>query len=73
MTLFDSLLPIVLALAAGSIAGRLMPGTINVRLIKLIAPLVWFLPFLIGAKFGAVMCSRQQVSLRRRRHCYCSP
>ncbi|MDQ7990691.1 MAG: lysine exporter LysO family protein [Candidatus Dactylopiibacterium sp.] len=61
MPLIQSILPIVLALAAGYLAGRRMPAPLKARLIRLIAPLVWLLLFLIGAEFGEVISSARSV------------
>lgn len=58
---FYSLLPIVLALAGGFIAGKIIPHRFGSGLIRLILPLVWLLLFLIGVEFGEVILSAQSV------------
>ncbi|AVS73214.1 lysine exporter LysO family protein [Paracidovorax cattleyae] len=61
MDVLQSLLPIVLALAAGFAAGRFLPGKIGSMLVRCILPLVWLLLFLIGAEFGEVILSARSV------------
>jgi uncharacterized membrane protein YbjE (DUF340 family) len=57
-----SILPIVIALATGYVMGRIVAARVSGLLIKLIAPLVWALLFLIGSEFGEVISSAHAVS-----------
>ncbi|MBJ7262366.1 MAG: lysine exporter LysO family protein [Burkholderiaceae bacterium] len=57
MPLLESLLPILLALAAGYLLGRRMPARWSGLAGRLVIPLVWLLLFLIGIEFGAVITS----------------
>ncbi|MDA8444971.1 lysine exporter LysO family protein [Paracidovorax valerianellae] len=61
MGVFYALLPIVLALAGGFVAGKIIPARFGGALIRLILPLVWLLLFLIGVEFGEVILSAQSV------------
>lgn len=61
MGVFYFLLPIVLALVGGFLAGKIIPPRFCKRLIGWILPLVWLLLFLIGVEFGEVILSAQSV------------
>lgn len=61
MGIIHALMPIVLALAAGFVVGRLLPEAVAAFIARLITPLVWLLLFLIGLEFGEVISSAQAV------------
>ena len=57
MPLLESLLPILLALAAGYLLGRRMPARWSRLAGRLVIPLLWLLLFLIGTEFGTIITS----------------
>ena len=57
MNILNALWPILLALAAGVVFGRLAPQALCRRLIGMIVPLIWLMLFLIGHEFGEVLFS----------------
>jgi len=61
MNILNALWPILLALAAGVMFGRLAPQALCSRLIGMIAPLIWLMLFLIGHEFGEVLFSSGSV------------
>ena len=61
MKILNALWPILLALAAGVVFGRLAPQALCRRLIGMIAPLIWLMLFLIGHEFGEVLFSSGSV------------
>lgn len=61
MGIIHALMPIVLALAAGFLVGRLLAEALVGFMARLITPLVWLLLFLIGLEFGEVISSAQAV------------
>ena len=61
MNILNALWPILLALVAGVVFGRLAPQTLCRRLIGMIAPLIWLMLFLIGHEFGEVLFSSGSV------------
>ena len=61
MNILNALWPILLALAAGVVFGRLAPQALCSRLIGMIAPLIWLMLFLIGHEFGEVLFSSGSV------------
>ena len=61
MNVLNALWPILLALPAGVVFGRLAPAALNHRLIGLIAPLIWLMLFLIGHEFGEILLSARAV------------
>ena len=61
MNILNALWPILLALAAGVVFGRLAPQALCRRLIGMIAPLIWLMLFLIGHEFGEVLFSSGSV------------
>lgn len=61
MSLIESLLPILLALAAGYVIGRRVPAHWSASVGRLVMPLVWLLLFLIGIEFGAVITSASAI------------
>jgi uncharacterized membrane protein YbjE (DUF340 family) len=62
MTIVQPILPILIALAAGYVVGRVVAARVSTVLIRLIAPLVWALLFLIGSEFGEVISSAHSVT-----------
>ena len=61
MKILNALWPILLALAAGVVFGRLAPQAFCRRLIGMIGPLIWLMLFLIGHEFGEVLFSSGSV------------
>lgn len=61
MNILNALWPILLALAAGVMFGRLAPQALCSRLIGMIGPLIWLMLFLIGHEFGEVLFSSGSV------------
>ncbi len=61
MKILNALWPILLALAAGVVFGRLAPQAFCRRLIGMIGPLIWLMLFLIGYEFGEVLFSSGSV------------
>ncbi|WP_273441179.1 lysine exporter LysO family protein [Lautropia mirabilis] len=61
MNILNALWPILLALVAGVVFGRLAPQTLCRRLIGMIGPLIWLMLFLIGHEFGEVLFSSGSV------------
>lgn len=61
MNILNALWPILLALAAGVVFGRLAPQAFCRRLIGMITPLIWLMLFLIGHEFGEVLFSSGSV------------
>ena len=61
MNILNALWPILLALAAGVVFGRLAPQAFCRRLIGMIGPLIWLMLFLIGHEFGEVLFSSGSV------------
>ncbi len=61
MKILTALFPILLALIIGYILGKFLPAKINDKLIKSIAPLVWFMLFLLGFEFGEIVFSAQSM------------
>lgn len=61
MNILNALWPILLALAAGVVFGRLAPQALCRRLIGMIVPLIWLMLFLIGHEFGEVLFSSGSV------------
>lgn len=61
MNILNALWPILLALAAGVVFGRLAPQALCRRLIGMITPLIWLMLFLIGHEFGEVLFSSGSV------------
>ena len=61
MNILNALWPILLALVAGVVFGRLAPQALCSRLIGMIAPLIWLMLFLIGHEFGEVLFSSGSV------------
>ena len=61
MNILNVFWPILLALAAGVVFGRLAPQALCSRLIGMIAPLIWLMLFLIGHEFGEVLFSSGSV------------
>lgn len=61
MTILNAVLPILLALVAGVIAGRFLPTTFSTWAGRWIGPMVWGLLFLIGVEFGVVMSSAKSL------------
>jgi uncharacterized membrane protein YbjE (DUF340 family) len=54
-TLTAAVLPILLSLAFGYAAGRVLSSSIRIFLTRLITPLVWLLLFSVGHQFGDVL------------------
>ena len=50
-----SIIPILLALLVGMLAGKLLPTKISYPIARMIGPFVWVLLFVIGFKFGLVL------------------
>lgn len=61
MSVAFALLPIISALFSGFVLGKIFPSWLSVKLIRLIAPLVWGLLLLIGFEFGEVISSANSV------------
>ena len=61
MNILNALWPILLALVAGVVFGRLAPQALCSRLIGMIAPLIWLMLFLIGHEFGEVLFSSESM------------
>lgn len=62
MKILSALFPIILALFLGYILGKILPKKIKDKLIKSIAPLVWFMLFLLGFEFGEIVFSAQSLA-----------
>lgn len=60
-TLVTAVLPILLALALGYAAGKLVNAGQRAFLVRLITPLVWLLLFSIGRQFGDVLSQATEV------------
>ena len=61
MNILNALWPILLALAAGVVFGRVAPQALCRWLIGMIGPLIWLMLFLIGHEFGEVLFSSGSV------------
>ncbi|AJK45198.1 lysine exporter LysO family protein [Burkholderia plantarii] len=53
--LLTAVVPIFIALLAGMLIGRMLPGALRASLTRLITPLVWLLLVSIGHRFGDVL------------------
>ncbi|SMG00670.1 lysine exporter LysO family protein [Burkholderia singularis] len=60
-TLDAAILPILIALLAGYVSGRIIGQTVRTVLVRLIAPLVWLLLLSIGHEFGHVLSQASEV------------
>lgn len=61
MSALSALWPILAALVVGAFLGRVLPGSMRTGLVRMIAPLVWGLLFLIGFEFGEVISSAKSL------------
>ncbi|MDP8078488.1 lysine exporter LysO family protein [Phocoenobacter skyensis] len=61
MNILLALLPILGALVVGYLLGKVLPNSINNKLIKGIAPLVWGMLFLLGFEFGEIIFSAKAI------------
>lgn len=55
--IFATILPIVLYLLAGYVAGKRLPKNLSIRLIRGITPVVWIILFVIGLESGEAFSS----------------
>lgn len=62
MKILFALLPILGALAAGYLTGKILPKKINDKLIAGLGPLVWLMLFLIGFEFGEIIFSAEALA-----------